>query len=175
MPTFSSKGKAYLKCLGGKARVKKISSLPGESPSHSPPTLCLRSDLLSASLHASSLSSAPPGSRQGCSSGRGQVPLQGPLLGPLLGPLGSSPSPLMSHLSSPLWSTSLFTTAFLVSLASGRSKDSWGERESNPGVGLSIISIICVYCCCVSICVCSACVLVGGCVYVCMRFRDRAL
>ena len=41
-------------------RVKKISSLPGESPSHSPSTLCLRADLLSTSLHASSLSSAPP-------------------------------------------------------------------------------------------------------------------
>ena len=38
--------------------MKKISSLPGESPSRSPSTLCLRSDLLSASLHASSLSSA---------------------------------------------------------------------------------------------------------------------
>ena len=34
MLTFSSKGKAYLKRLGGKARGKKISSLPGESPSH---------------------------------------------------------------------------------------------------------------------------------------------
>ena len=60
MLTFSSKGKAYLKRLGGKARVKKILSLPGESPSHSPSTLCVCSDLLSASLHASSLSSAPP-------------------------------------------------------------------------------------------------------------------
>ena len=60
MLTFSSKGKACLKRLGGKVRVKKISSLPGESPSHSPSTLCLRADLLSTSLHASSLSSAPP-------------------------------------------------------------------------------------------------------------------
>ena len=45
MLTFSSKGKVYVKRLGGKARVKKISSLPRESPSHSPSTLCLRSDL----------------------------------------------------------------------------------------------------------------------------------
>ena len=60
MLTFSSKGKAYLKRLGGKARVRKISSLPGESPSHSPPTLCLGSDLLSAPPHASSLSSPTP-------------------------------------------------------------------------------------------------------------------
>ena len=40
--------------------MKKILLLPGESSSHSPSTLCLRSDLLSAYLHASSLSSAPP-------------------------------------------------------------------------------------------------------------------
>ena len=59
MLTFSSKGKAYLKRVGDKARVKKISSLPGESPPHSPSTLCLGSDLLSIS-HASSLSSALP-------------------------------------------------------------------------------------------------------------------
>ena len=45
MLTFSSKGKAYSKRLGGKAREMKISSLPGESPSHSPPTLCLGSHL----------------------------------------------------------------------------------------------------------------------------------
>ena len=49
MLTFSSKGKACLKRLGGKARVKKISSLPGESPSLSLSTLCLGSDLLSTS------------------------------------------------------------------------------------------------------------------------------
>ena len=48
-----------MKRLGGKARVKKISSLPGDSPSHSPSTLCLGSDLLS-SPHASSFSSALP-------------------------------------------------------------------------------------------------------------------
>ena len=47
MLTFSSKGKNCVKCLGGKARVKKISSLPGESPSHSSSTLCLGSDRLS--------------------------------------------------------------------------------------------------------------------------------
>ena len=40
--------------------MRKISSLPGESPSHSPPTLCLGSDLLSAPPHASSLSSPTP-------------------------------------------------------------------------------------------------------------------
>ena len=57
MLAFSSKGKAYVKRLGGRARVKRISSLPGDSPSHSPSTLCLGSDLLS-SPHASSLSSA---------------------------------------------------------------------------------------------------------------------
>ena len=49
MLTFSSKGKAYLNQLGGKAREKKISSLPGESPSHSPLTLCLDSHLLPVS------------------------------------------------------------------------------------------------------------------------------
>ena len=49
MLTFSSKGKAYLKRLGGKARGMKISSLPGESPPHSPPTLCLGSHLHPAS------------------------------------------------------------------------------------------------------------------------------
>ena len=49
MLTFSSKGKAYLKRLGGKAREMKISSLPGESPSHFPPTLCLGSHLHPAS------------------------------------------------------------------------------------------------------------------------------
>ena len=59
MLSFSSKGKAYVKRLGGKARVKRISSLPGDSPSHSPSTLCLGSDLLSPP-HASSLSSALP-------------------------------------------------------------------------------------------------------------------
>ena len=59
MLTFSSKGKAYLKRLGGKARVKKISSLPGESPSHAPSTLCLGSDLL-FTPHASLLSSVFP-------------------------------------------------------------------------------------------------------------------
>ena len=57
--TFSSKGKSYLKRLGGKARGINISSLPGESPSHSPPTLCLGSHLLPVS-HAPSLSSALP-------------------------------------------------------------------------------------------------------------------
>ena len=59
MLAFSSKGKACVKRLGGKARVKKISSLPGESPSQCPSTLCLRSDLL-PTPHASSLSSALP-------------------------------------------------------------------------------------------------------------------
>ena len=59
MLAFSSKGKAYVKRLGGKARVKKISSLPGESPSHCPSTLCVCSDLL-PTPHASSLSSALP-------------------------------------------------------------------------------------------------------------------
>ena len=49
MLTFSSKGKACLKRLGGKVSGIKISSLPGESPSHSPPTLCLGSHLLPVS------------------------------------------------------------------------------------------------------------------------------
>ena len=46
MLTFSSKEKAYFKRLGGKVRGIKISPLPSESPSHSPPILCLGSHLL---------------------------------------------------------------------------------------------------------------------------------
>ena len=63
--------------------------------------------------------SSPPGSRQGCSSGWGQVPSLDTLLGPLLGPLGSSPSPYEPLKQSSLKHLTL-KTAFLVSLASGR-------------------------------------------------------
>ena len=62
-----------MKRFGGKARVKKISSLPGDSPPRSPSTLCLGSDLLS-SPHASSLSSALPSSASLSSSSPLSVP-----------------------------------------------------------------------------------------------------